>query len=107
MCDFLMYNDESLVLLVRIYLKEDLFEMVKKIFVYKIGVLILVIRGVVILLEYYFKEGEGRGELFFIFGVGDVLFVKEGDSGFIVFMVGNSFMCDIINIVGMVFGGFI
>lgn len=101
-----MYDDKSLMLLVRIYFG-NLNEMVKKVFVYKIGVLILVIRGFVKLLEYYFKGREGRVELFFIFGVGDVLFVKDGDSGFIVFMVDNSFVCDIINIVGMVFGGFI
>lgn len=106
MCDLSMYNDESLPSPVRIYSKEDLLETVKKTFVYKIGASTSVTRGVVTSPEYHSKEGGGRGELFFISGVGDAPFAKEGDSGSIVFTVGNSSTRDIINIVGMVFGGF-
>lgn len=104
-CDLSLYNDKSLPSPVRIY-SGNLHEIVKKAFVYKIGASTSVTRGFVTSPEYHSKEREGRGELFFISGVGDAPFAKEGDSGSIVFTVGNSSTRDIINIVGMVFGGF-
>lgn len=63
-------------------------------------------RGFVKSSEYHSKGREGRAELFFISGVGDAPFAKDGDSGSIVFTVDNSSARDIINIVGMVSGGF-
>lgn len=104
-CDLSMYNDESLPSPVRIY-SGNLHEMVKEGFVYKIGASTSVTRGFVKSPEYHSKGREGRAELFFISGVGDAPFAKDGDSGSIVFTVGNSSARDKINIVGMVFGGF-
>lgn len=104
-CDLSMYDDKSLTSPVRIY-SGNLNEMVKKSFVYKIGASTSVTRGFVKSSEYHSKGREGRAELFFISGVGDAPFAKDGDSGSIVFTVDNSSARDIINIVGMVSGGF-
>lgn len=56
-------------------------------------------RGLVTSSEYHCKVIEGRAELFFISGVGN-------DPFAIVFTVENSSASDIIDIVGMVSGGF-
>lgn len=103
-CDRSMYNDEHLPSQVRIY-SGHLREMVNKDFVYKIGASTSVTRGLVTSSEYHCKVIEGRAELFFISGVGSDQFADEGDSGSIVFTVENSSARDVINIVGMVYGG--
>lgn len=69
--------------------------------------MILVIKGLIIFLEVYFKIIGGRVEFFFVFDIVDILFVEKGDSGFIVFMIENSFVFDIVYVIGMVFGVFI
>lgn len=65
------------------------------------------IKGLIIFLKVYFKIIGGRVEFFFVFDIVDILFVKRGDSGLIVFMIENSFVFDIVYVIGMVFGGFI
>lgn len=64
------------------------------------------IKGLIIFLKVYFKIIGGRVEFFFVFDIDD-LFVEKGDSGFIVFMIENSFVFDIIYVIGMVFSVFI
>lgn len=104
-CDRSMYNDKREPLPVTIY-SGHLHELVNKEFVYKIGASTSVTRGLVTSSEYHCKVIEGRPELFFISGVGRDQFADEGDSGSIVFTVKNSSACDVINIVGVVYGGF-
>lgn len=101
-CNFLMLNYYFNELKVKIYL-ENLFK-IGKVFVYKIGVIILFIKGLILFLEYYDKMIDGRIELFVIFDFGNVCFVELGDSGFIVFMNENSLVFDIINVIGLFWG---
>lgn len=104
-CDLSLYNDERLPSQVKIY-SENLHEMFKNAFVYKIGASTSVTRGLVTSPEYHQNAIEKRAELFLISGVGNDPFAHEGDSGSIVFTVENSAARDIINIVGMVSGEF-
>lgn len=104
-CELSMYNDKRLPSEVGIY-SGNLHKIVGKAFVYKIGASTSVTRGFVTSSEYHCKVIEGRAELFLISGVGNVPFAHKGDSGSIVFTVDNNSARNIINIVGMVSGGF-
>lgn len=70
--------------------------------VYKIGVIINLIKGYIFSLEYYdkFKDENNRDYIFFVQGIGNCFF-KDGDSGFFVFF---RFRKNYVDVFGMVFG---
>lgn len=90
---------------VKIYL-ENLHNIAKRAFVYKIGASTSVTKGLITSPEFHLKITGGRAELFFVSDIADIPFAEQGDSGSIVFMIENSSALDTIHVIGMVSGVF-
>nr|XP_019919810.2 uncharacterized protein LOC105320676 isoform X1 [Crassostrea gigas]XP_034312431.1 uncharacterized protein LOC105320676 isoform X1 [Crassostrea gigas]XP_034312432.1 uncharacterized protein LOC105320676 isoform X1 [Crassostrea gigas] len=104
-CNLSMLNNTFQQSNVKIYL-ENLQNIAKKAFVYKIGASTSVTKGLITSPEFHLNTTGGRAELFFVSDIADIPFAKRGDSGSIVFMIENSSALDTIHVIGMISGGF-